>query len=190
MDGYYTEKELKDFGFKYIGKNVLISRKACIYGAHEMEIGDNVRIDDFVMLVGKIIIGNYVHIAPFCSLHGSAGGSVRMKDFSGLSAYCAVYAASDDYSGEFLSNPTVPKEYVKIDVSDIVLEKHSLVGLRCVLLPGAYLAEGTVLGACSLLNKLTEPWTMYVGIPAKKLKNRSQHALALERKLLEQDGEI
>ena len=44
---FLTEKEIKILNFKSIGKNVLISDKASIYGAENMSIGNNVRIDDF-----------------------------------------------------------------------------------------------------------------------------------------------
>ena len=44
----YTEEELQKLGFKFIGKNVLISQKSSIYGMDKISIGDNTRIDDFV----------------------------------------------------------------------------------------------------------------------------------------------
>lgn len=44
---FLSENELKAIGFKCYGSNVLISRKASIYGAANISIGDNVRIDDF-----------------------------------------------------------------------------------------------------------------------------------------------
>ena len=42
-----------------------------------------------------------------------------MKDFSGISSRCTIYAESDDYSGKFLTNPTVPDEYLLI-ISNIL----------------------------------------------------------------------
>ena len=68
-----SEQQLKEVGFKSIGKNVRISDKASIYGAQGIAIGDNVRIDDFVVLsagAGGIDIGNYIHIAVFSTLIG------------------------------------------------------------------------------------------------------------------------
>ncbi len=51
LQGYYlTEKDLQDFGFKSLGQNVRISSDARIYGAENISIGNNVRIDDFVIL--------------------------------------------------------------------------------------------------------------------------------------------
>jgi len=53
---YYTEEQLQNLGFKYIGKNVKISDKASIYNCDQIEIGDNSRIDDFCVVSGKIKI--------------------------------------------------------------------------------------------------------------------------------------
>lgn len=179
--GYYSEQELKAFGFRQIGENVQISKKASIYGAENMSVGNNVRIDDFCVLVGEITLGDYIHLAPYASIHGTGGGSVELKDFSGLSSYSTIYAASDDYSGATLTNPMVDREFTKIQCSTVILERHAVVGLHSVLLPGSYLAEGTALGAMSLLAKRTEPWGIYIGIPCKRLKERRRDILLLEQ---------
>ena len=41
-------------------------------------------------------------------------------------------------------------------------------------MPNVTLAEGSILGANSLLTKDTEPWTIYVGSPAKPVKIRDK----------------
>ena len=55
---FYTNIELQTLGFKAVGKNVFISNKASIYSPHLIEIGDNVRIDDFCILSGNINLKN------------------------------------------------------------------------------------------------------------------------------------
>ncbi len=187
MDGYYSEEELKKIGFKEIGKRVYISRKASIYTPGNISIGHDVRIDDFCFLVGNITLGSYIHLAPYVSIHGTGGGSVVMKDFSALSSYTTVYASSDDYSGNSITNPTVDDKYERIISSDIVIEKHAIVGLHSVILPNAYLAEGVALGAMSLLAKETEPWGIYVGIPCKRIKERLKDCLLMEQEIYQEE---
>lgn len=182
--GYYSRDELFAFGFAEIGDNVLVSRKASIYGANNIRIGHDVRIDDFCFLVGKITLGNYIHLAPYVSIHGTGGGSVTMEDFTALSSGTAVYAASDDYSGNSFTNPTVGEEYEKIIRSDILIEKHAIAGLHSVILPNSHLAEGVALGAMCLISGETEPWSIYVGVPGRKLKDRKKELLILEREFL------
>ena len=183
-EGYYSDEELIKMGFKTVGDDVKISRKASVYTPEKISIGDHVRVDDFCFLVGNISIGNYVHIAPYASIHGTGGGTVVLKDFTGVSSYSTIYAGSDDYSGKYLTNPTVDNEFKHTIASDIVMEKHSIIGLNSVLLPGAYLAEGTAVGAMSLLKKSTDPWSIYVGSPARKIKDRDQTAKQLEIEFL------
>lgn len=185
MEGYYSEEELRGLGLKAFGKNVLISKKASIYTPQKITIGHDVRIDDFCFLVGNITLGNYIHLAPYTSLHGTGGGSITMKDFSGLSSYVAVYAASDDYSGNSLTNPTIDERFVNTIFSDIVIEKHVIVGLHSVILPNSYLAEGCSFGAMSLISIKTDPWGIYVGIPCKRIKSREKRIIELENAFLE-----
>ena len=69
MDSFYSQNELLELGFKKIGTNVLISKKSSIYNAQNIEIGDNVRIDDFCLLSGTIKLGNYIHIGAYSALY-------------------------------------------------------------------------------------------------------------------------
>ena len=68
MNSFYSIDEIKKIGFKSIGNNVLISKKASFYNAETMVIGNNVRIDDFCILSGIIEIRDYVHIAAYSGL--------------------------------------------------------------------------------------------------------------------------
>ena len=52
---FYSEEELQQMGFAHVGHDVMISRKASIYGASNIWIGNHVRVDDFCVLSGKII---------------------------------------------------------------------------------------------------------------------------------------
>jgi len=177
---FYSEQELKEIGFKKIGVNVKISTRASIYRPHEMEIGDNSRIDDFCLLSGKIKIGRNVHLAAFSNI--SAGEcSVTFEDFSGLAYGCHVFTGSDDYSGKTLTNPTVPTEYKGLKESNVILGRHVIVGTNSIVFPGVIIAEGCSVGALSMLTKSTKPWGIYFGAPAKRIKERSKDLLELER---------
>ena len=184
MTSFYSAEELQALGFKSIGSNVLISRKTSIYGISRISIGNNVRIDDFCVLsAGKkgIQIGNFVHLAVFVSLMGE--GKITLQDYSGLSSRVSVYSSNDDYSGEFMSNPTVPAVLTNVTHADVTLEKHALVGSGTIILPGVTLNEGAVVGALSLVNKDCEAFYIYAGNPAKKIIRRSKDLLVLEKKI-------
>lgn len=180
MNSYYSENELKEIGFKSIGSNVLISRKTSIYGASNISIGNNVRVDDFALLSGKIMLGNNVHIAAYTGLFGGEAG-IEVADFCGISAHCCVYAASDDYTGVALTNPTIPDKYKMVTAKKVVLEKHALVGAGSIILPGVHIGEGASFGSMCLITKDANPWMMHVGAPAKELKPRKKDLLELEK---------
>jgi galactoside O-acetyltransferase len=169
--GYYSKSDLSKIGFSSFGDNVFISKKVSIYGAKYMKIGSNVRIDDFCLLVGKISIGNFVHIGAFTGLHASLG-SITIKDFSTLSSKVAVYAASDDYSGSSMTNSVIPVKYKKIEYGDIQIGKHVIVGTGCTILHRAILQDGVAIGAMSLVNQFLPSWQIYGGIPCQKIKTR------------------
>lgn len=183
MSSFYTSEELTILGLKEYGTNVLISKKTSIYGASNISIGNNVRIDDFCILSGNISIGSYVHIAAYCGLYGGEAG-IRMEDFSGLSSRITIYAASDDYSGEYLTNPTIADEYKNVTNKQVKIGRHVIIGTNSTILPGVNINEGASIGACSLVTKDCSEWGIYVGIPAKRIKERNRNLLKLEKKLL------
>jgi len=185
MTSFYNVEELSKLGFAKVGINVLISRKASIYGAENMSIGSNVRIDDFCILSGKITIGNYIHIAAYSALYGGSCG-ILIDDFSNISSRVSVYAVSDDYSGESMTNPMIPNKYKKILEQRVEIQKHVIIGSGSVILPGCVLNIGSSFGALTLINKDSEEWSVNAGIPFKKIKERSRHILELEKELLKE----
>lgn len=180
---YYSEAELQSMGFKFLGKNIKISNKASIYNCDQISINDNSRIDDFCVISGKVSIGRFVHIAPFCLVAGGELG-ITMDDFSGLAYHVQVFSQSDDYSGTTLTNPTVPSIYKNEKKSAVHLGRHVIVGAGSIVFPGVHILEGCSVGAMSLVNRSTESWGIYLGNPAKKIKNRKKDLLVLEKEFL------
>lgn len=181
-NSFYSEKELQKIGFRSLGKNVCISKKASIYSPHKISIGSNVRIDDFCVLSGNITLGNHIHIAVYCALFAGDSG-ITLKDFTTLSSRCVIYAKTDDYSGNALISPTVPDEYTNIFSAPVTLHKHVVIGTGTSIMPGVTIGEGTAVGSMSLVKHSIDAWGIYAGIPCKKIKDRSQKLLELEENL-------
>lgn len=179
MNSFFTDEELKKLGFRSCGEGVLLSRKASIYGAEHISLGSHVRIDDFCIISGKIEIGSYVHIAAYTALYGGTQG-IYIEDFANLSSRISVYAVSDDYSGKAMTNPTIPKCYKNVIEKAVRIERHVIVGATSVILPGTTLHEGSAFGCFSMVNRDSEPWSYNVGIPFRKLRERSRDLLELE----------
>lgn len=173
MTSFYTEGELYDLGIT--GKGIQISRNAKIYG--KLTIGDYSRVDDFCILSGdNIEIGRYVHIAAYCSLQGSA--KITLCDFAGLSSHVSIYSSSGDYSGLHLANPNIPNPYS--ESGEVFLHKHALVGCGSVIMPDVTMFVGATVGALSFVKNDCDPFWIYAGNPAKKIKRRHADFLNLE----------
>jgi dTDP-4-amino-4,6-dideoxy-D-glucose acyltransferase len=184
---FYTQTELELMGFEYIGKNVCISKKTSIYNTAKISIGDYSRIDDFCVLsAGKygIKIGRNVHLAVFCTLIGRS--LIELQDFSGLSSRVSIYSSNDDYSGNYMTNPTIPIPFSNVTHAPVLISRHVIIGAGSIILPGVTLYEGAGVGALSLITKDCEAFCMYMGSPARKVGNRSKNLLELEKEFLQQ----
>ena len=181
MSNFLSEKELAELGLKAYGKNVMIGRHVVLYNPGQLILGNDVRIDDFTIISGKVTMGNFIHVSQFCGIYGGDEGIV-MEDFSGLSAKCSVYAVSDDYTGRSMTNPMVPAKYKPTSISKAVhIGRHAIVGCNSVVLPGVDIPEGAAVGSLSCVTRSLEPWSINIGIPAKKKSDRAKDILDLEK---------
>jgi dTDP-4-amino-4,6-dideoxy-D-glucose acyltransferase len=190
LTSFYTQAELLEIGFAFVGNNVKLSRKASLYNPTNISIGDHSRIDDFCVLSageGGIEIGRYVHIAINVSLIGK--GKITVSDFAGISSRAAVYSSNDDFSGEYLTGPTIDSKFTNMTNAPVYIGKHVVIGTGSIVLPGINIGEGVSVGALSLVNKDCEPFKIYAGIPAKIIKDRSRKLLDLEKQFLARSQE-
>ena len=187
MTSFYTEEELKQLGLKSYGKNVKISRNACFYGAEHISIGDYVRIDDFCILSGCVTLANFIHIAAYTALYGGEAG-IYIDDFANLSSRICVYAVSDDYSGNTMTSPIIPEKYKAVKSEPVYIRKHVIIGTTSVVMPGVLIAEGSAFGSFSFINRDSEAWSINVGIPFEKIKNRSQTVKELENQFMRENN--
>jgi len=163
--------------FKKIGKDVFIHKTAIIKHPLLTQLKDHIAIDNGVTICTKLNVGNYVHIAPYVCSIGGKYSELILDDFSFIAAGTKIVAGSEDYTGKGLIGPTIPEQYREIVYSNITFEKFSGCGVNCSIMPNVTLAEGSILGANSLLTKNTEPWTIYVGNPARPIKKRDSQII-------------
>lgn len=182
---FYSSKELAKIGFRALGENVKISRKASIYGAENICIGNNVRIDDFCILSAGskgISLGSFIHVAAYSSIIGQE--KVELSDFSGLSARVSIYSSSDDYSGKWMTNPTISDDFTCVTHAPVFIGRHVIIGAGSVILPGAILEDGVAVGSLSLVKGRCLRFGVYFGSPAKRISGRKENLLELETRFL------
>jgi acetyltransferase-like isoleucine patch superfamily enzyme len=181
---YYDEAELRTFGFHSVGDNVRVARSCTIIGIPNVSFGNNVRIDGGVVITAataRVEIGSHVHIGGNGFLLGAGG--ISIGDFCTTSQGVKLYSGSDDYTGEYMTNPTVPAEFTNVRLGRIVLKPHVIVGSTTVVLPGCLIGEGCAIGALSLVKSSLAPWGIYAGAPVRRLKARSKRLLESADKL-------
>lgn len=181
---YLTPTALSHMPFKSLGHDVMIHERVTLVGIENISIGSHVRIDPDVILLatGPLTIGCYVHIATGVFITANAG--FEMKNFTNIAHGSRIYTINDDYSGAHLMGPTIPAELLNLSPGAVLMEEHANIGAGAIVLPGVTLGEGSVLGALSLTNRSTEPWTIYGGVPAKPIKERRRDVIGKGQELL------
>ncbi|HQQ93907.1 MAG TPA: acyltransferase [Bacteroidia bacterium] len=163
---------------KSCGTDVYISPRAEIRRPHLVEVGHHVAVDSGVYISTKASIGDYTHISPYVTVIGGEKSEFLLGHFATVAAGCRIIAGSDAFLGEGFTSVTVPNEYRdKVEYSTIHIGRFAGIGSNAVIMPGVRIAEGSVIGACSLVNKDTEPWTIYFGTPARAIKLRKKERM-------------
>lgn len=156
-----------------VGKDVIISKTAEITRPELCVIGNHVAIDSFFYCTTALTVGDYVHISPHVAVIGGKKTGLRVDDFCFISVGARMVCGSELFQGAGLIGPLIPDEFKdELNLEPIWLQRFSGACANSVILPGVTLAEGSILGANSLLKTSTEPWTIYAGNPAKPIKTR------------------
>ncbi len=180
--GYYTDEELRQFEWGALGVDVRIKRNVVIPFTQNVYIGSHVRIDDFTVIVASsadspVRLGNHVFVGDLCHLAGSDG--ITLEDFSAVAPGCHLFSGSDDYTGQKLTGPTLPKELLGGPAGRVTLHRFVILGAGTVVHPGVEIGEGVAVGSLGLVRTDLEAWGIYAGSPVRRLRDRSRAMLDL-----------
>ncbi|MDH5765952.1 MAG: putative colanic acid biosynthesis acetyltransferase [Gammaproteobacteria bacterium] len=93
--------------------------------------------------------------------------TITIMSHATISQDAYLCGASHDYDDPAFSMISRP----------ITIEAYAWICARSSVLPGVTIKEGAVLALGSVTSKDLEPWSVYAGMPAKKIKDRKQHEL-------------
>ena len=169
--GYHPLASISLLGLKSYCDNLMLSERCILYRTQNIEIGSNCRIDDHCILTGNIKIGDNCHIAANTIISGGRRSSVIIENNVTI-AYGSIVIRSNDYLELILRMHAIEAKEIELE-SDTYVEDHCILGLRSSVLLCASSKRNC---NCyhSLLTKSTEEWGIYVGSPARKVKERSQ----------------
>lgn len=164
--------------FKERGADVRIFEPVAVLRPETISIKSRSMISEFAMLHGgqALHIGSFVHVANHVSIGG--GGWCVLEDFVGVAAGARIITGTDLVDGSGLPGPTIPPECRSFVRSFVHCGKHAFLGTNCVVMPGVTIGEGAVVGAGAVVTKDLEPWSIYVGSPARKVKDRPRGRMA------------
>lgn len=153
-----------------IGKGTKINKTAIIdlsYGG-SIEFGENCEVGHGVMVLsygGKISIGNAVSLNPYCVLYGH--GNLEIGDGVRIAAQTVIIPANHNYQNR---NEFIYQQGERC--LGINIEEDVWIGTGCKILDGVTIRKGTIIAAGAVVTKSTEPYGIYAGVPARKIKER------------------
>lgn len=156
--------------YVHIGRGTIIEKGAYIkpqWGG-EIFIGENCRICKGAQLLTNgddIYIGDNCSVNPYTIIYGQ--GKTRIGNDVRIAAHCVIVSSNHIYSSK-----STPIHEQGLSKKGIVIEDDIWIGAGCVILDGVNIKKGCIIGANSVVTKSTESYGVYVGSPAKLLKNR------------------
>ena len=109
-------------------------------------------------------IGDGVSIAAF--LHIWGGGGVTIGDRVLIASHVSIVSETHDHTKHPMTESAVCKPVTICD--DVWLGTH------CTIMPGVTVGRGAVVGAGAVVTKNVEPFSINVGVPARKVGDREK----------------
>jgi acetyltransferase-like isoleucine patch superfamily enzyme len=152
------------------------------------EIGDYSIVDDYCYVSTRARIGLCSHVASGCSIAGGPAHQFVLGDFSSLSSGVKIWCVSDDFANDIVCIVPPGIEGIKrrLIEGDVTFGHYTAVGSNTVVMPDNDVPEGTVIGALSFVPPrfAFESWTVYAGVPVRKIGVRNRAAVSEQATLL------
>lgn len=156
------------------------------------EIGWKAKIYEGVVLIGcpaNITLGERVEIFHRAVLVVGPKGRIEFGDRSHLGVGGYINAVEGriligsgvaigpltqiySYSNSVEAGRKIRDSY---KVADVIIDDDVLIGSAVTILPGVTVGKGAVVGAGAVVNRDVLPYTIVVGIPARKVGDREQN---------------
>jgi acetyltransferase-like isoleucine patch superfamily enzyme len=200
--GFFFRKIFYPLLFHKVGKGVVFGRNVTLRQPHKISIGDHTVIDDNVVLdakgeenegirigknvyigrntiisckEGSIYLGDYCNLSANCSLLSET--EIRIGKYCFLAGRCYLVAGGnhtyDDISTPIMFQPSISK-------GGIMIKDDIWLGAGAIILDGVSLEKGCIVGAASVVTKSFKEYSVILGYPAWKIKDRRKQKKAVE----------
>lgn len=127
-----------------VGRGTYIGNHCALRAVHEIRVGENCSLQDGAFLSGDIVIGENTRIANKVSIHSFDHGLRRDRPIH-----------------------TQPVEGGTVEIG-----RDVWIGAQVVILKGARIADGAVIGAGSVVTGPIGPCAIAAGVPAREIGTR------------------
>ena len=114
---------------------------------------------DHLKLGDRVGIGRNVNIAAYAP--------ISIGDDTMIAPYCHILSGNHVFDRR-----DIPISKQPMRVEEVTIEEEVWIGTHVVVLPGAHIGKGAIIGANSVVNKKVGPWEIWAGSPAKFIKMR------------------
>lgn len=150
-----------------IGEGLFIGRRTRIWAREKVEIGKNFYMGKDSLIECDVVIGDNVMWGSKVAVIGRYDHNYQQV---GTPTRLAMQIVDANYNWKGLGIITT-------------IENDVWVGYGSTILGGVKIGEGSVIGAGSLVTKDVEPYSIYAGIPAKRMRGRFDNNDDLKRHL-------
>lgn len=181
---------------KQLLKKEKIILKGKVYFNKKTKFEDNIVInknsyiyDSYIArgtYLGKNCEMSFSKIGRFCSI----GNNVHVINgnhptHKWMTTHPAFFSIKKQSGFSFVSTEKWKPNKKLVENYDCIIGNDVWIGNRVTILPGVKIANGSIIGAGSVVTKSTEPYAIYVGVPAKKIKERFNKGEILELEKIE-----
>jgi len=177
-----------------VGRKVYFGQNVVLRHPHKIKLGDNVVIDDNVVLDAKgwdndgIIIGSGVFIGRGTILN-CKNGNIILNDYVNMGFNCHIFSAKQVKVGKntlIAANCYLIGGTHKFDLLDIApieqereakgieLKENIWLGANVQILDGVTIGRDSIIATSAVVNRDIPDYSIAVGIPAKAIKRKRE----------------
>lgn len=152
----YSDRQTTFDGYNYLGMEVFLSETHMGYGSY---------VADFSKIF-KTYIGKY------CSIGQNVGTAVGRHPINeNISTSPSFFSLNPKNGLSYVSSQKY-KENATEGIYSIFIGNDVWIGSNSTLVDGITIGDGAIIGAGAVVTKNVEPYSVYAGNPARKLKDR------------------
>lgn len=146
--------------------NCCIKKKMLMYRGAKIGLNPFIDIGVIVKTPQRLVLGSNVVISCYTIL--TAGGDIRIDDDVMIGYNCNILSQNHMIP----ENRTESIRFSGHNCKPVWIKKGAWIASNVTILPGITIGEGAVVAAGAVVTKDVEEYTIYAGVPAKKIRTR------------------